>query len=77
MDDDRIGEAATGEDAIRLTGELVPDVVLMDLQMPGMGGVEPTGTLVRETPRIGVIMLPMFEDDESVVAAMRAGARGG
>ena len=71
-----VGEAATGENAIHLAGELLPDVVLLDLQMPGMGGIEATRALVRENPRVGVIVLTMFEDDESVFAAMRAGARG-
>lgn len=71
-----VGEAATGEETIRLAGELLPDVVLMDLQMPGVGGVDATRAIVRANPHIGVIVLTMFEDDDSVFAALKAGARG-
>ena len=71
-----VGEAATGEEAIRLAGELQADIVLMDLKMPGMGGIEATRAIVARNPRVGVIMLTMFEDDESVFAALKAGARG-
>jgi DNA-binding NarL/FixJ family response regulator len=71
-----IGEAATGEDAIRLAETLLPDIVLMDVKMPGMGGIEATRAIVTCSPHIGVIMLTMFEDDESVFAALKAGARG-
>ncbi|MBA2454769.1 MAG: response regulator transcription factor [Chloroflexia bacterium] len=70
------GEAATGEEAVRLAGELLPDIVLMDLKMPGMGGIESTRTIVGRNPHIGVIMLTMYEDDESVFSALKAGARG-
>src|SRR5215210_3718999 len=71
-----VGEAATGEEAIRLADDLVPDVVLMDLKMPGMGGTEATRRIVGRNPHIGVIVVTMFEDDESVFAALKAGARG-
>ncbi|MDQ5853663.1 MAG: response regulator transcription factor, partial [Chloroflexota bacterium] len=71
-----VGEAATGEEAIRLADELLPDIVLMDLKMPGIGGIEATRAIVGRNPHIGVIMLTMFEDDESVFAALKAGARG-
>ncbi len=69
-----VGEAATGEEAVERAAELFPDVVLMDLQMPGMGGIE----AARRVSRLGfgVVMVTMFEDDDSVFAAMRAGARG-
>ncbi|MFO7682366.1 MAG: response regulator transcription factor [Chloroflexota bacterium] len=71
-----IGEAATGIEAISLAEKLQPDVVLMDIQMPGSNGIEATRQIVRTSPHIGVIMVTMFEDDDSVFAAMRAGARG-
>lgn len=71
-----VGEAATGEEAISLAEELQPDVVLMDIQMPERNGVEATRQIVQTSPHIGVIVITMFEDDESVFAAMRAGARG-
>jgi len=71
-----VGEAATGEEAVRLADELLPDIVLMDLKMPGMGGTEATRGIVGRNPHIGVIVLTMFEDDESVFAALKAGARG-
>ena len=71
-----VGEAATGEDAVRLADELLADVVLMDLKMPGMGGIEATRSIVGRNPRVGVIVVTMFEDDESVFAALKAGARG-
>ena len=71
-----VGEAATGEEAVRLADELRADIVLMDLKMPGMGGIEATRAIVGRNPAVGVIMLTMFEDDESVFAALKAGARG-
>ena len=70
-----VGEAATGDEAIERAVALQPDVVLMDLKMPGASGIEATRRIVRENPRIGVLVLTMFDDD-SVFAAMRAGARG-
>ncbi len=70
------GEAGTGEEAVRLALELQPDLVVMDLRMPGMDGVAATRQIVHESPHIGVLVLTMFEDDDSVFAAMRAGARG-
>jgi DNA-binding NarL/FixJ family response regulator len=66
----------TGEEAIRLADELKPDVVLMDLQMPGMGGIEATQRILEVTPTAAVLIVTMFDDDTSVFAAMRAGARG-
>src|SRR5437762_997036 len=71
-----IGEAATGDEVITLALTLQPDVILMDLKMPGLNGIEATRRLLHSSPRIGVLVVTMFEDDESVFAAMRAGARG-
>ena len=70
------GEAATGEEAVARAADLQPDVVLMDIQMPGINGIVATRRIVRNSPRIGVIVVTMFEDDDSVFAAMRAGAKG-
>jgi len=75
-DTEVVGEAATGAEAISLAEELQPDVVLMDIQMPDMNGIEATRQIVQTSPHIGVIVVTMFEDDDSVFAAMRAGARG-
>lgn len=71
-----VGEAATGEEAETLAGTLQPDVILMDIQMPGMNGIEATRAILHASPHIGVLVVTMFEDDNSVFAAMRAGARG-
>jgi DNA-binding NarL/FixJ family response regulator len=71
-----VGEASSGEQAIELARELQPDVILMDIQMPGINGIEATREIVHVSPRIGVVVVTMFEDDDSVFAAMRAGARG-
>jgi DNA-binding NarL/FixJ family response regulator len=71
-----VGTAQDGEEAIQRTAESQPDVVLMDLLMPKVNGIEATKQIIKTSPHIGVIMLTMFEDDESVFSAMRAGARG-
>jgi DNA-binding NarL/FixJ family response regulator len=70
------GEAATGEEAIRLAQAVQPDVILMDLNLPGLDGIEATRQIVRDSPRANVLVVTMYEDDESVFAALRAGARG-
>lgn len=71
-----VGEAGTGEEAIAQAESLSPDVILMDIQMPDMNGIKATRRILDEQPEIGVIMLTMLEDDDSLFAAMRAGARG-
>jgi DNA-binding NarL/FixJ family response regulator len=71
-----VGEASSGEQAIELARELQPDVILMDIQMPGINGIEATREILHTSPRIGVLVVTMFEDEDSVFAAMRAGARG-
>jgi DNA-binding NarL/FixJ family response regulator len=71
-----VGVAGTGDEAIALAASLQPDVILMDLQMPGISGVEATRQILHESPHIGILVVTMFEDDHSVFAAMRAGARG-
>ena len=70
------GEAANGEEAVALARKLVPDVVLMDLRMPVLGGVEATRRITAEAPAARVIVLTTFEEDEEVFAALRAGAAG-
>jgi DNA-binding NarL/FixJ family response regulator len=75
-DTELVGEAATGEEAVTLAAELQPDVVVMDLQMPNVNGIEATRRIVQASPHVGVLVVTMFEDDWSVFAAMRAGARG-
>ncbi len=71
-----IGEAASGDEAIAQALALQPDVILMDLKMPDVNGIEATRRILYASPRIGVLVLTMFETDETVFAAMRAGARG-
>lgn len=75
-DVEMIGEAKTGKEAIDQARRLQPEVVLMDIQMPDMNGIEATRRILHTSPHIGVIIVTMFEDDDSVFAAMRAGARG-
>jgi DNA-binding NarL/FixJ family response regulator len=71
-----VGEAVNGSEAVAMAEELQPDVVVMDLQMPELNGIEATRQIVARSPHVGVLVLTMFEDDDSVFAAMRAGARG-
>jgi len=71
-----VGEVSTGEEAIAQAATLQPDVILMDLHMPGQNGIEATRAILRVSPHIGILVLTMFEDDDSVFAAMLAGARG-
>ena len=71
-----VGEAADGAAAVSVVTDLMPDVVLMDLNLPGLSGVEATSRILREAPGTRVLMMTMSVDDDAVVAAMRAGARG-
>lgn len=71
-----VGEAATGEDAVARTSELDPDVVLMDVLMPALDGIEATRAIRERTPAARVLTLSSFSDDDRVVAAFRAGASG-
>src|SRR4028119_2448279 len=75
-DMDVVGEAATGKEAVERAAELGPDVILMDIQMPSINGIDATRRILDANPHIGVVVLTMFEDDDSVFSAMRAGARG-
>jgi DNA-binding NarL/FixJ family response regulator len=68
-----LGEAATGAEALRLAEEQLPDIVLMDIHMPDMDGIAATRAIQQCCPHVGILMLTMFEDDESVFAALQAG----
>ncbi|MGW5722437.1 response regulator [Amycolatopsis sp. NPDC003865] len=77
VDVDVVGSAANGEQALQLAGELGSlDVVLMDLNMPVLSGVEATGRLTREHPGVAVLVLTTYSDDESIAGALAAGAKG-
>lgn len=75
-DVDVVGEGANGEEAVSMVARHHPDVVLMDLRMPIVDGVEATERIVRESPDTAILILTTFADDESILAALRAGARG-
>ena len=71
-----VGEASTGEEAVSRAAQLQPDVILMDLQMPEVNGIEATRRILQESPNVRVLVVTLFEDDDSVFMALRAGARG-
>jgi DNA-binding NarL/FixJ family response regulator len=71
-----VGEAGEGESAIAQVATIQPDVILMDINMPGVNGIEATRRILKTHPTLGIIMVTMLEDDASVFAAMKAGARG-
>ena len=71
-----VAEASSGEEAIEAARRADPDVVLMDVQMPGLNGLDATRRILAERPSTGVVVVTMYEDDELVFAALRAGARG-
>ena|SRR5215813_7343360 len=71
-----VDEVATGEEAVRLAMELQPDVILMDINMPGLNGIEATRQIVSSSPHISILILTMFENDDLVFTAIRAGAQG-
>lgn len=71
-----VGEAANGQQAVDLAASLQPDVILMDLKMPGTNGLQAMRDILHTSPHIGILVVSMLEDDDSIFAAMRAGARG-
>lgn len=71
-----VGEAEDGASALKKCLELVPDIILMDINMPGLNGIHATQQILEKLPQTGIIMLTMLDDDTSVFNAMRAGARG-
>ena len=71
-----VGEASDGEQAATIALELLPDVVLMDLQLPGQSGINAIRAIVAASPTTRILVVTLFQDDDSVFAALRAGARG-
>jgi DNA-binding NarL/FixJ family response regulator len=71
-----VGEAGSGPEAVDVCRRTDPDLVVMDIGLPGINGIEATGELARHSPRTRVLMLSMYDDEDSVMAAVRAGARG-
>ena len=75
-DTEVVGEAATGEEALEAALSLGPDVVVMDINMPGLNGIDATRRILDETDGVNVLVMTMHDDDDAVFAAIRAGARG-
>lgn len=71
-----VGEASNGQEVVARAAELEPNIILMDLKMPGLNGIDATRQIVQKQPSVGILVVTMFDDDESVFAVMRAGARG-
>jgi DNA-binding NarL/FixJ family response regulator len=71
-----VGEATTAQEAIKLASEMQPDIVLMDLQLPGGSGLDATREITQVSPHIRVLVVTLFEDDDSIFTALRSGARG-
>ena len=71
-----VGEAADGREAVRLAKQLNPDIVIMDIGMPGLNGIEATAQIVKQSPNVGVIILSMHSDDTYLARALTAGAKG-
>jgi len=71
-----VGEATSGEEVVAMAAALQPDVILMDIHMPDVNGIEATRRILHDSPHIRILIITMFEDDASVFTAMRAGARG-
>lgn len=71
-----VGEASNGQEVVARAAELEPNIILMDLKMPGLNGIDATRQIVQKQPNVGILVVTMFDDDESVFAVMRAGARG-
>ncbi|MDP8939755.1 MAG: response regulator transcription factor [Actinomycetota bacterium] len=75
-DTEVVGEASTGREAVEMAKTLAPDVILMDIKMPGLNGIAATREVLVADPEVAVLVVTMLEDDDSVFAAMRAGAAG-
>ncbi|RIX60325.1 DNA-binding response regulator [Paenibacillus nanensis] len=71
-----VGEASDGIEAVKLAGELLPDLIIMDIRMPGLNGIEATAQIKERFPAIEILILTMYQDDQSVFTAMRVGAKG-